>query len=537
MVEVKGTQVASAELKGVSTATEGVGTATEETSKKTSAFRQTLKGLATGFAVYKGAQFIKSAVTETASLAKATAGLQRVTGLDTKTAAGWIATANERGISSKTLSVGMATLGRNLQGVQKGSKASIQAFQQLGISQNQLKGADTQKVLGLISDGLSKVPPGAQKAADAQKLLGRSGTQLLPILNDGSKALTEQVNAMGKQTGITSKTLKSGLDLVKQQREYNAAMLGFKVAVGTALIPVLSGLAKALLPVMQTFAKLLQQSPLFRTAVYALAAALTALKVAMFFGASVGTGGWIGLLIAVGVALVTAYNKVKWFRDAVNAAFDFIKAHWHMFLLLIPGLGPLLSIIAAHFQAFKGVAIGVFNAISGAVRAVSGAISAAFHAGVSAAEAALHGIEGVAKAVWGAIESGARAIGSVVSGVFNGVKSIISSILSMVNQVISAAGKVGSVVSSITHAPSKVTSFLGSLNPFGAEGGEVTHAGSVLVGERGPEVVNLPRGSNIIPNHALGVSSGAIIHTHIYLDRREIAHALGNYTADQQAAR
>lgn len=41
-------------------------------------------------------------------------------------------------------------------------------------------------------------------------------------------------------------------------------------------------------------------------------------------------------------------------------------------------------------------------------------------------------------------------------------------------------------------------------NPFGATGGQVSVGGVVLVGEKGPELVRLPSGSQIVPNDQLG---------------------------------
>ena len=36
-------------------------------------------------------------------------------------------------------------------------------------------------------------------------------------------------------------------------------------------------------------------------------------------------------------------------------------------------------------------------------------------------------------------------------------------------------------------------------------------SGSVLVGERGPEVVQLPRGSNVVANHEGGMNGGGVV--------------------------
>jgi len=37
-----------------------------------------------------------------------------------------------------------------------------------------------------------------------------------------------------------------------------------------------------------------------------------------------------------------------------------------------------------------------------------------------------------------------------------------------------------------------------------AQGGPITRTGSYLVGERGPEIVRMPAGANVVPNHAIG---------------------------------
>jgi len=50
--------------------------------------------------------------------------------------------------------------------------------------------------------------------------------------------------------------------------------------------------------------------------------------------------------------------------------------------------------------------------------------------------------------------------------------------------------------------------------------------------------VHLPQGSHVSPFLQGGVGGGAAqIHTHVYLGPRQIALAVGDYVAGQQAAR
>jgi TP901 family phage tail tape measure protein len=563
IIQVRGGQAAATQIKGVAGATEQVGTSSEQTSKKTSKFGSQLATLAKGFAIYKGFQFIKSAVNQTVDLAKATAGLSRVTGMDTRTASGWVGIAKERGIAAKQLNMGFITLSRQMTSAASGSKTSAKAFSALGISQREVQRSSPSKVLAQVSDAFARMPDGAQKSALAQKLFGRSAQGLLPILNKGSASMNEQVGAMAKHINMSKADMERSLEMAKQQRELNATMLGFKVAVGSALLPLLTQIAKAIVPVIQGFATLMQGSKVFRIAVVALTGAIIALNIALSINPIVAIAIGVAALIA---ALILAYQKVTWFRDAVNSVFNFIKQHWMLLLGVL--IGPLALVVAviisnwgrirntavAAFNAVRtaitvairaasavinglaGAARGTFNAVKSAAHAVGSAISSAFHSGVSAAEGALKGIQGVANGVWNAIKAGARAVGTVVSSVFNGVKSIIQSILNMVNSVISAAGKVSSVVGKIKGAGGSVLDTLSFGKLQG--GGHVTGTGYHLVGEVGPEIVRLPAGATVTPAHRFATAAGsAPIHTHVYLDGREIAHAVGDYTASQQARR
>ena len=81
-----------------------------------------------------------------------------------------------------------------------------------------------------------------------------------------------------------------------------------------------------------------------------------------------------------------------------------------------------------------------------------------------------------------------------------------------------------------------------------AAGGYVFGGGPVLVGERGPEVVNLPGGSNVIPNGRLGdvtpIGFGGMnagndkpILVQVMLDRKVLAEGVARANQDYAARR
>ena len=516
VVRVRGGSVASTEIRGVGGAVQSVGTQTEATSKKTQGLSKSLKGLATGFAVYKGYQWIKGAVNATTSLAKSTAGLQRITGLDTTQAAGWVSMAQERGIQSKQLNQSFISLSKSIAGAASGSKASQTAFAQLGLDASNLKVQDAHTQMGMLADSFKALPPGVDKASLAQKLFGRQAQAMLPILNQNSGALNKQIDELGKSSGMNGKNAKSAMNLVKQQRELEHAMMGVKVAVGTALTPVLVAATQVLTPLAAGFAKLMQTSPAFRVAIYAIVGALTLMLIttkALAIASITLEGAWLLIPAAIGaivVALIYLYKNCAWFRDAVNAAFaavktavvavfNWVKANWPLLMTIMFGpIGAAAALIIKNFGTIKNAAVTAFNGIKGAA-------------------------SGIASVVTG-----------VIGGAFNAVKSAVDAVVGSLKTMLST-------MSTIAHAPGKVLSAVTSNIPFiggHAAGGTVSQSGVALVGEAGPELVSLPRGSQVTPNHALGAGlfSGSVV-VPVYLDTKQIALALGDFSAGQQAAR
>src|SRR4051794_20345093 len=103
---------------------------------------------------------VKSSVEEVDSLAKGTAMLARTTGMDAKVASEWVQIAKTRGVEAKQLNMGFVALARNMRAGADGTKASVDAFKELGVSQEELKRGDASEVLGDVADAFAKMPDG-----------------------------------------------------------------------------------------------------------------------------------------------------------------------------------------------------------------------------------------------------------------------------------------------------------------------------------------------------------------------------------------
>ena len=215
-LRVTGTAQFTQEMSQARGASEQAGQAAAQTGEEAEGSAGKWVKAAAGVAIaYKGYGALKGAVDTTQQLAKSTSAFARASGLDRKESQNWVVVAQQRGIETKQLQMGMATLGRNLGGVSGPSKASAAAMGALGLEQSKLLKMPMQERMAAIADGFSKMADGPEKAALAQKLFGRAGQQLLPVLNEGAKGLNDQLNAANKLVPELGGSGDAALELAK----------------------------------------------------------------------------------------------------------------------------------------------------------------------------------------------------------------------------------------------------------------------------------------------------------------------------------
>lgn len=532
---LKGKELYTAGLKEASGAAEQAGTQQEEVAKKSKLSASSMiRAAAAAGIVYKGYNMLKGSINTTVQLSKDTAAFTRVSGLSAKQSQAWVLVARERGLQTKTMATGMATLGRQLGALGgKPSKSAIAAFQQLGLSQQALAKMPMQQRMDAIANAFQKLPNGIDKAALSQRLFGRSGQQLLPIFAKGAKGMDDMLNQASKLVPANAASGKSALDLVQQQRELNMAMMGVQVAMGTALIPILKTAAQAIQPVAVWFGKLLKIFPPLGPMIVAVAAALAGLLVfdkianaangfsdamkavkdsqlaekaagvassaaTMAQAAAVRVAAaaqwlWnaamdanpilliVTALVALGAALVVAYLKVKWFHDLVNAAWEGIKTAVMAVINWIKDNWRLLAVIVATIMLgpLAGVAAAFFL-LRGKVMAVLSAIKDGFSAVKNWVIGQVNGIIAfvgtLPKRIAGIVASIPGAVSRAASGMFNGIKSAISSAADFV------IGKIQSIIRAITNVINQIKSLPGKIaSPITSAASKVAGVGKSVL--------------------------------------------------------
>jgi TP901 family phage tail tape measure protein len=124
--------------------------------------------------------------------------LSRELGLTTEQASALIDVSDDLGVSASTLSVGFGIFARNLSGIPdlesmaaSGGSQFSDVLGSLGIKMTDTSGKlrGMNDLLPEIADVFMSMPDGLQKSAMAMQLFGRSGKELIPVLNLGGKAI------------------------------------------------------------------------------------------------------------------------------------------------------------------------------------------------------------------------------------------------------------------------------------------------------------------------------------------------------------
>lgn len=196
------------------------------------------------------ARQINRLITDTARLGDELAKMSQRTGLTVEFLNGFVQTAGVADVEAQSLAVGIRTLNKNLLDMTQGTGEAKDSFEAMGISADdaaQLLKTPEASLLKIL-DLLSRIPDASRRGAVAQELLGRAGTDWLPLINQGTDAIKRQIAEFQKLRPITAEQAKAA-------EEYNDSMTALTFAFEGFLQ---KGLGPVLPPLTQ-FVKLMTE--------------------------------------------------------------------------------------------------------------------------------------------------------------------------------------------------------------------------------------------------------------------------------------
>lgn len=314
--------------------------------------------------------------------------LKRLTGGTTEEASRLSTEMTLSGVATAKGTTAMQLFSKNLGNASTDGKKSAAMTKLLGKGFVDATGAvlPLTELMGPLADKFKAMPSGAEKTALALKLFGRSGTDMLPMLNKGSEGLAllaKKSDDMGLTLNDSAITAMG--DAKSTTRDWQAAVKGVEIAIGGALMPVMTELTKFgtsyLIPFLSKAAGWFKQNADWAVPlVIGLAALWTSFKI--------GTGVMgafdqvmkanIFVKIILGIAalvagLMWAYKNVDWFRDAVNKAWAWIQMAFQKVMTVV---GPIMTWFGENIHYVGDAAIWLWsNAIQPAWAAISAAVS------------------------------------------------------------------------------------------------------------------------------------------------------------------
>ena len=208
------------QVKNTSMAVAGLGTA--------------FRGLGAALAVGGFSAAIKGAI----DLADDMRDLSQRTGVGIETLGQFKVAAELSGSSIEGVAKGLTLLNKNMVAAATAGGPAAAAFKTLAVSTTETDGTlrKADKVFLDVADRFAAMRDGPEKAALAMKIFGKSGAELIPILNLGSKEIQRFGLGIGPDFANKADAFNDSLGIMKAQ------VTVLTVQVGSALLPVLSGL-------------------------------------------------------------------------------------------------------------------------------------------------------------------------------------------------------------------------------------------------------------------------------------------------------
>ncbi len=129
-----------------------------------------------------------------------------------------------------------------------GLQTYTREFERLGVEIKNENGEfkDTTELLLEVADGMKGLESDTDRTAVAVKLLGRSGTNLIPLLKQGSAAIREQMGEMADLGALMDKEMiDTSAEFIDNQQRLKMAALGVRLTIGRELLPVLIRMQEA----------------------------------------------------------------------------------------------------------------------------------------------------------------------------------------------------------------------------------------------------------------------------------------------------
>jgi hypothetical protein len=194
-------------------------------------------------AILAGGAFAGALVKNVADTADELAKLSAKTGIAVEDLSRLQYAAGLSGVSSDQLGGAITKLSKNMADAATGTGDAAAAFDAMGVSVKNADGTlkSQRDVLEEVADRFSGYADGAEKSALAQRIFGRAGADLIPLLNSGAKGLKDMADESDRLGNtIDAKTAKAAERFNDDLTRLNTAIAGAGRQIAGPLIQSLA---------------------------------------------------------------------------------------------------------------------------------------------------------------------------------------------------------------------------------------------------------------------------------------------------------
>lgn len=375
-------------------------------------------------------------------------------------------------------------------------------------------GGVVDSIIPILSTVWEGIKQGAKTAGDMISLVKDNWSWLAPVIGGVVGAIVAYKTAVSVATGV--------------QWAMNAAMSANPIGIIIVGIAALIGGLIALYKNCEGFRNAVNTA--FGTISTAAKYVWEQIKIVWSAASPFFTKIWDGIKVAVSVLKVyligmfkTAWETIKFcWGNVIN----FFKTIWET----IKGIFSVVkSVLSGDWQgawnAIKGIVgtwggffSGVWEGIKNVFGSVGDWFGSVFTSAWEMVKNAFSNVVGFFQGIWDTIKNMFTSIGTTIAdGISGAFKSVINAVIKF------AGGLINNFIRGINWAIDKINTIPGvnisklteiSL-PMLAKGGIIRRGGDVIVGERGPEMLSLPRGAQVTPLPA-GATSGGNTYTNTF---------------------
>ena len=558
---------------------------------------------------------------QTAEYADEIDKLSERTGINREELQRWKYAASQSGADIGKLETGVKKLSDVMDDAINGNEKAQEAFTKLGISLDDLKNKSQEDIFSAVMNGLADMEQGATRNALGNDLLGKSYTEMLPLLNAGSGGMQElkdradelgivmsedmvKANVKFGDTmadvknsfgGIVRELTNSTLPMIQRFLDLILENMPMIQGVVTSVFDTLSGVVAAVLPLLMQLVEsalppiidLLMQVAnevlppvislitdiiqavlpplidLFSTVIQTiLPPVIDLLKFIINTILPPFIELFTKIINTVLPPLMELFKTIidtllppiiDLFKQIIDAILPPLIDLFNVFIDTV--LPPLMELITEIVDAILPPLLDIFNELAEIVLPL---VITVFESLVPIIEPIMQNIANIINIIlalikgdWEGVWEGIKTYLSngldTIMGIVEGFKGIFVGIFEAIGKLVSGVwnGLVNHIKNNINNIIKLVNVFIGGLNklqvpdwvpgvggkginipkiPLLAEGGEIVQRGYAIVGEAGPEMLELPQGAKVkplTPDENEDVSGKTIIEGNNFYIREE----------------